>query len=149
MHIHFTRKEDIRHTVYPAYKRSDGCRNHACIDRKVRQDNNIQVLEHWIAIDLITKGWLARRNNELPPIPDRILGAMLYTRKAKEFVHSQAQIVALCTGGAGKVYLYTSNPDIASGDGIAMAWRSGASVANMGFVQFHPTCLFHPKARNF
>ena len=119
------------------------------LTERVHQENNIEVLENWIAIDLITKGWLARRDNELPPTPDRILGAYALHTQNKEIRPFSAKIVALCTGGAGKVYLYTSNPDIASGDGIAMAWRSGASVANMEFVQFHPTCLYHPKARNF
>ena len=119
------------------------------LTEKVCKDPNIHILENWIAIDLITKGWLARRNNKLPPTPDRILGAYALNTGTNEILPFSAKIVALCSGGAGKVYLYTSNPDIASGDGIAMAWRSGASIANMEFVQFHPTCLYHPKARNF
>ncbi|MBM76647.1 MAG: L-aspartate oxidase [Proteobacteria bacterium] len=120
----------------------------ALIER-VRQEPNITILENWVAIDLITKGWLARRNNLLPPAPDRVLGAYALNKKSGEIHPYSAKCVAMCTGGAGKVYLYTSNPDVATGDGIAMGWRSGAAIANMEFVQFHPTCLYHPQARNF
>lgn len=120
----------------------------ALIER-VQAEPNIQILENWIAIDLITKGWLARKNNKLPPAPDRVLGAYALNNETGEIHPFSAKVVSLCTGGAGKVYLYTSNPDIASGDGIAMGWRAGAAIANMEFVQFHPTCLYHPQARNF
>ena len=110
---------------------------------------NITMLERRMGIDLITAGWLARRHNDLPPNPDRVLGAYVLDVAAGVVEVWAAQFVAVCTGGAGKVYLYTSNPDEASGDGIAMAYRAGARVANMEFVQFHPTCLYHPDARNF
>ncbi len=115
----------------------------------VRASPNIELREHCMAIDLITEGWLARRKQKLPPQPDRVLGAYVLDTRASQVWTVSAPVVALCTGGAGKVYLYTSNPDTATGDGIAMAWRAGARVANMEFVQFHPTCLYHPDARNF
>lgn len=110
---------------------------------------DIELLEHWMGIDLITEAWSARRSNGLPPIPDRVLGCYALHTTSGEVRTFSARAVALCAGGAGKVYLYTSNPDVATGDGIAMAWRAGAAVANMEFVQFHPTCLYHPDARNF
>jgi len=115
----------------------------------VRADPRIELKEEVMAVDLITSGWLARRTQELPPTPDRVLGAYALDLKNGEVVTYASRVVALCTGGAGKVYLYTSNPDIASGDGIAMAWRCGARIANMEFVQFHPTCLYHPHAKGF
>ena len=116
---------------------------------QVRSNPNIQLSEHWMAIDLITEGWLARRAGKLPPHPDRVLGCYALDTNTGVVHTLSARVVALCTGGVGKVYLYTSNPDTATGDGIAMAWRAGARVANLEFVQFHPTCLYHPDARNF
>jgi L-aspartate oxidase len=116
---------------------------------RARAHPNIVLLEEHMAIDLITEGWLARRQNDLPPARDRVLGAYVLDTGRAEVTTIAARVTALCTGGAGKVYLYTTNPDIASGDGIAMGYRAGARVANMEFVQFHPTCLYHPDARNF
>ncbi|MCL1113261.1 MULTISPECIES: L-aspartate oxidase [Shewanella] len=103
---------------------------------------NITVLERYNAIDLITTRKLNRPGN-------RVLGAYVWNRDQEHVETVKAKFVALATGGSSKVYQYTSNPDVASGDGIAMAWRAGCRVANMEFNQFHPTCLFHPNAKNF
>ncbi len=110
---------------------------------------NIEILEHHHAVDLVTHNSLARRHGDVPEEPDRVVGAYLLDAGSGGVRAVAARIVALCTGGAGKVYLYTSNPDIASGDGVAMAWRAGARIANMEFVQFHPTILYHPHAKGF
>ncbi|NNJ95182.1 MAG: L-aspartate oxidase [Halobacteria archaeon] len=109
---------------------------------EARRRDNITLLEHHIAIDLITAGKLGLADN-------RSLGAYVLDRTRKQVSAIPARTVVLATGGASKVYLYTSNPDTSSGDGIAMAWRAGCRVANMEFNQFHPTCLYHPQAKSF
>jgi L-aspartate oxidase len=103
----------------------------------------IHVLEHHFAVDLITLSKLGFASE------DRILGVYILNQKSGEVLAFRSDRVILATGGCGKVYLYTTNPSVATGDGVAMAWRAGARISNMEFVQFHPTCLFHPEARSF
>ena len=113
---------------------------------RVREHPRIRLLEHHVAIDLLLQSKTERRFGEGQ---DRCLGAYVMDVQGKRFLPFVACVTVLATGGAGKLYLYTSNPDVATGDGVAMAYRAGAKVANMEFFQFHPTCLFHPEAKNF
>jgi L-aspartate oxidase len=112
------------------------------LEAKVKAHPNITVLEHHIAIDLITGVKLGRADR-------RCYGLYALDTRAGRVVTVGAGQVVLATGGTGKVYLYTTNPDTATGDGIAMGWRAGCRVANMEFIQFHPTCLYHPHAKSF
>jgi L-aspartate oxidase len=113
------------------------------MSKQVRQQSAVQVLEQHMAIDLITTGWMK------VPGEDACIGAYFLDMASHEILAIRAPQTVLATGGAGKVYLYTSNPDIATGDGLAMAWRAGLEIRNMEFVQFHPTCLYHPEAKSF
>lgn len=110
---------------------------------KARKHPNICVKERYNAVDLITSSKIGLAGTQ------RVVGAYVWNREKEHVETLRAKAVILATGGAAKVYQYTTNPDISSGDGIAMAWRAGCRVANLEFNQFHPTCLYHPQARNF
>jgi len=113
------------------------------LESRARAEPNITLLEHHMAVDLIANRHLSGDGLG----PERCHGAYLLDRNAGGVKAVSARAVVLATGGASRVYLYSSNPDAATGDGIAMAWRAGCRVGNMEFNQFHPTCLFHPKAK--
>ena len=111
--------------------------------QRVREDDRIEVLEHHFAIDLITMSKVA------PDRPQRCVGLYVLDEAGGRVETLRSDRTLLCTGGSGRVYLYTTNPDVATGDGVAMAWRAGCEIANMEFVQFHPTCLYHHRLKSF
>ncbi|MES9946993.1 L-aspartate oxidase [Candidatus Thiodiazotropha sp. CDECU1] len=113
------------------------------LQEQVLAQPNIDVFEHHIAIDLITSERSEEKRQK------HCYGAYILDHENNQVETFRARFVVLATGGASKVYQYTSNPDVATGDGIAMAWRAGCRVANMEFIQFHPTCLYHPDAKSF
>ena len=110
---------------------------------KAKSHDNIQLFPFHIGIDLITS------QKQINETDKRCIGCYALDIKTNTTKTFTAPITVVATGGAGKVYLYTSNPDVSTGDGIAMGWRAGCRVANMEFIQFHPTCLYHPKAKSF
>ncbi|WP_346208945.1 L-aspartate oxidase [Aeromonas salmonicida] len=141
-HYHLTREGGHSHRrIFHAADATGKAVQLTLIDQ-VRSHPNIQLMERFNAVDLITT-----RKLNLPG--NKVLGAYVWNRNAEQVEVIRARFVALATGGASKVYQYTSNPDVSSGDGIAMAWRAGCRVANLEFNQFHPTSLFHPDDPNF
>jgi L-aspartate oxidase len=140
--LHLTREGGHSHRRIVHAADATGRAVQKTLVEKLKSHPNIEVIEHHIAIDLITGRKLGMKDN-------RCHGAYALDNKSGEVTTIGARFTALATGGAGKVYLYTTNPDIATGDGIAMGWRAGCHVANMEFIQFHPTCLYHPLAKSF
>ena len=114
-----------------------------CLLQAVTREPNVRILDNHMGVDLITTGKLGYTTE------DRVVGVYVLNEASGNVETIRSDRVILATGGCGKVYLYTTNPDIATGDGVAMAWRAGAAVANMEFIQFHPTCLFHPEKKSF
>ncbi|QSV14542.1 L-aspartate oxidase [Photobacterium ganghwense] len=141
---HLTREGGHSHRRILHAADATGMAVQTSLQENVLNHPNIEVLERHNALDLITNQKLGRTEQ-----PNRVLGAYIWNRNREAVETVRAKFVVLATGGASKVYQYTSNPDVSSGDGIAMAWRAGCRVANLEFNQFHPTCLYHPEARNF
>jgi len=142
--LHLTREGGHSHRRIAHAADATGSAVQKTLVGRVKSHPRIDVLEWHIAIDLITSKKL-----RLAGTPERVWGAYVLDIKGNKVKTISAPFTVLATGGAGKVYLYTTNPDTATGDGVAMGWRAGADVANMEFIQFHPTCLYHPHAKSF
>ncbi|AIA47390.1 L-aspartate oxidase [Serratia sp. CY81684] len=142
-HYHLTREGGHSHRRILHAADATGKEVETTLVGKASAHPNICVMERRNAVDLITSNKIGL------PGTRRVVGAYVWNRELERVETYRAKTVVLATGGAAKVYQYTTNPDISSGDGIAMAWRAGCRVANLEFNQFHPTCLFHPQARNF
>jgi len=110
---------------------------------RAKADANITLVENWLAIDVVPTGWIGLDGE------NRCVGCYFLDKNENEILAVRSPVTILATGGLGKVYLYTSNPDVATGDGVAMAWRAGLPVRDMEMIQFHPTCLYHPSAGSF
>ncbi|AMO36671.1 L-aspartate oxidase [Thauera humireducens] len=139
---HLTREGGHSHRRIIHAADATGAAVQTTLSAQVRAHPNIDIYEHHIAIDLVL-------GDKVGQPGAGCLGAYVLDIEADEVVTFAARSTVLATGGTGKVYLYTTNPDVATGDGVAMAWRAGCRVANMEFIQFHPTCLYHPQAKSF
>jgi L-aspartate oxidase len=140
--FHLTREGGHSHRRVIHAADATGAAVQTTLEGKVKAHANVTVLEHHTAIDLVTSSKIGLDDS-------RCLGLYALDRRADRVVTIASRHTVLATGGAGKVYLYTTNPDTASGDGVAIGWRAGCRIANMEFVQFHPTCLYHPHAKSF
>ena len=144
--FHLTKEGGHSHRRVVHAKDATGLAIQATLSEQVKAHANITILENHIAVDLITE----KKSLKVDRIKsNRCLGAYVLNNKTGKVITVSAQETILAAGGVSKVYLYTTNPDVSTGDGVAMAWRAGCRVANMEFIQFHPTCLFHPKAKSF
>lgn len=139
---HLTREGGHSHRRILHAADATGMAMQTSLQDNVNNHPNIEIFERHNALDLITE-------DKVGGSKDKVIGAYIWNRNQEHVETVRAKFVVLATGGASKVYQYTSNPDVSSGDGIAIAWRAGCRVANLEFNQFHPTCLFHPEARNF
>ncbi len=133
-HLHREGGHSHRRVIHAADTTGQAIEN--TLENRVRAHQNIELFEFHTSLDLLIHA-------------NRCVGAYVYDQENDRIKVFQAKFTALATGGAGKVYLYTSNPDICTGDGIAMAWRAGCKIANMEFIQFHPTCLYHQEVKSF
>jgi L-aspartate oxidase len=143
--LHLTREGGHSHRRIAHAADATGSAVQNTLVERIKTHPNIDVFEWHVVVDLIT----GRRSNAASGDRHRVFGAYVLDRKEGRVKTLGASFTIVAAGGAGKVYLYTTNPDSATGDGVAMAWRAGAPVANMEFIQFHPTCLFHPLAKSF
>ena len=143
--LHLTREGGHSHRRIVHATDATGAAVQATLIERVRATPGITLFEHHMLVDLITDRKLPHAAGSTP----RCLGAYVLDEERDEVITFSAPHTILATGGAGKVYLYTTNPDTATGDGIAAAWRAGCRVGNMEFIQFHPTCLYHPHAKSF
>ncbi|WP_050954416.1 L-aspartate oxidase [Methylophaga frappieri] len=142
-HFHLTREGGHSHRRIIHSADATGRAVETTLLDKAKAHPNIHLFPYHIGIDLITS------RKQLGAQENTCLGCYALDIKADKPITFLAPVTVLATGGAGKVYLYTSNPDVSTGDGIAMGWRAGCRIANMEFIQFHPTCLYHPKAKSF
>lgn len=140
--LHLTREGGHSHRRIVHAADATGHAVQTALIARARSHPNLTLLEQHIAIDLVTGAKLGRQDN-------RCYGLYVLDKTGGRVRTLAADFTVLATGGAGKVYLYTTNPDVATGDGVAMGWRAGCRVANMEFIQFHPTCLYHPHAKSF
>ncbi len=147
--LHLTREGGHTHRRVVHAADATGKAMSNTLENHARQHNNISFYEHHIAVDLITTEKQQADNMTASSTNNACIGAYVLNKNSNHVETFQARFVVLATGGASKVYLYTSNPDGSTGDGMAMAWRAGCSISNMEFNQFHPTCLYHPEAKSF